>query len=159
MPGNFYYWDACVPLSFLDEARTDRHPHIRWWLDEAAKTQPTFELVTSMLSLTEVAYGAAEKVKGILDPAIEQEIDKLWFPSGPIRFYEYHETIALAARDLSRMATARKWRLAAPDAIHLATARAIGAKEFHTYDHKLFRWSSIVGIPILEPYVANPKTL
>ena len=44
-----------------------------------------------------------------------------------------------------------KTRITPADAIHLATARRKGAKEFHTYDGDLLKLGSIVPFTICEP--------
>lgn len=152
-----YYWDACVPLSYIN-AVPDRLPHIDAFM---SKSGVDFRLITSVLSITEVAFAASEQVNGVLDPSVEERISKLWNASSPIRIVELYELIALKAQQLMRAAIKNRWSLKPADAIHLATADQLKVSAFHTYDEPLFKYSDLTEtkFPINFPISASPHLL
>lgn len=152
---DIYYWDACVPLSYIN-GDTDRLQHID---DFMSKSGTGFQLITSALSITEVAFAASERDNGTLDQATEERISKLWEAGSPIRIVDVYQLIALKAKELMRSAISQKWSLKPADAIHLATAVQLRAKEFHTYDSALGKFSNLAGItfPIIRPISATPR--
>ena len=129
MPGNapLIYWDANVMLSYINEY-ANRQPTIEALLYDGENG--LIELVTSTISLVEVAFAQAEKDAQSLDAKVEAKIDKLWYPIGPIRLVEFHRLIAQQARGLLRLAMSTGQHLRPPDAIHLATAKDQGCSEF-----------------------------
>ncbi|MBI2303444.1 MAG: PIN domain-containing protein [Chloroflexi bacterium] len=135
MPGERrkLYWDACVFLSYIEEV-DERMPILDSLLADSALTYGDIEIVTSMLTVAEVAFAPFEKANKVLDPDIEKKIEGLWIPGGAVRLIEFHYSLAEGARDLVRMAVFNGWRLKPPDAIHLASAKAMGVEEFHTYN-------------------------
>jgi len=164
MPGElqFIYWDACVFLSYLN-GNPDRLPTIDALLEEA-KRDGSKKIVTSILSVVEVAYAAAEKASQVLDPQAEGAIDALWEDISTVEIVELHERIARRARELVRQAMAQGWSLKVPDAIHLATAQWVRAHQFHTYDEQLTlkraaECSAAIECPISEPLVSQPRLL
>lgn len=153
-----YYWDANVMLSFVN-GDTDRLPDINAFMTSAEKNQ--IEIVTSMLSVVEVAFAAEEKVQGHLDAARRQNIETLWLPSSPIKRVDFHFGIAEDARELIRAAMIADWRLEPADAVHLATARRMAVGEVHTYEEhgRPQRWSELIGIPVGKPVHPSPPML
>lgn len=133
------YWDACVPLSYINEY-ADRVPHIEALMRQSGKD---FQLVTSVLSITEVAFAKAEQDKQLLDVATEERIASLWSVGSPIMLVEFYELIGRDAQQLMRAALPRGWSLKPFDAIHLATADRLHVKEFHTYDDRLEKFSEL----------------
>lgn len=146
------YWDACVLLSFIEDD-PDRAPLIGAMMREAMNGD--YELYTSVLSITEVAFATAEKKSAKLDAETLADIDNLWTPPSPLTIVELYPQIANLARGLVRQAVARKWSLKPPDAIHLATAKQIGAATFNTYDGKLKRWAQDFDFEVSEPAPDN----
>lgn len=160
MPSNdlaVYYWDACVPLSYVNGV-PDRLPHIDAFM---SKSGADFQLITSVLSITEVAFAAYEKHASTLDPDTESKILKLWQAGSPIKIVEFYELIALRAQRLMRSALANKWSLKPADAIHLATADQLKVKEFLTYDEGLEKFWVLTEnrFPIHRPISATPHLL
>ncbi|MDQ3692078.1 MAG: type II toxin-antitoxin system VapC family toxin [Chloroflexota bacterium] len=148
------YWDASVFLDYVNGV-PDKLPLLDALLDRAIPGGDV-EIVTSMLSITEVAFGYLDQFAQHFDPAIQAKIDALW--TDPIiKQVELYKEIAFEARDLVRTARLAKKGLKPPDAIHLATARRIGAVEFHTFDHRLFQYASQLGFPIIEPRASQPR--
>ena len=112
-------------------------------------------VVTSVISLTEVAYAAYEKEEGRLDEEVEAAIDALFSDRSVVALVEYHEFVARQARGLMREGITQGWSLRPADAIHLASAKVGEATKVHTYDEKLFKFGVLLDIPVEEPSGAN----
>ncbi len=110
-------------------------------------------LFSSTFAVSEVAFTKTERDSGVLDPQIEQTIDELWRPGGPITLVEYHFRIAEKARNLMRQAISStpQRSLKGKDAVHLASAMQVRADEMHTYDDKLWGYSDMAGFEICAP--------
>ena len=129
------YWDSCCFLSLI-EADPTRVPVLNAVAEEAERG--SIRLYTSVLSIVEVAFAAAERDRRALDPQIAEVIDRLWHPSSPFQLVEIFPALVVRAKDLMRGAIPSGGAIPKPaDAIHLATAERVGASELHTYDHKL----------------------
>lgn len=140
------YWDANVFLSYIN-GDVDRLPDIDALL---AKSGVEFQIVTSALSIVEVAFGKIEQDGRALDEETEAKINALWEPPSPIQLAEFYPLLAHEARALIRQAVPRGWALKPADAMHLATARRLSATAFHTYDD-LERFQELIGILIEAP--------
>jgi predicted nucleic acid-binding protein len=143
------YWDACVFLAWVNK-EPDRVGVVDALLDSAG--DGVIEIVTSVISITEVALAAPEQAAKVLSAAELARIDNLWKPRSPVKLAECHVLIATDARELMRKTTGDGWKLKAPDAIHLSTAVRLGCQEFLTYDSRLFKFDSIIGMPVKEPF-------
>jgi len=151
-PGRVY-WDANVLLSYLNGV-PDRAPIIEELLRlaRAGDSEP----ITSSLSIVEVAFAKVEADGQMLDPAVEQTIDDLWSPGGPVKIVDFYDLIARDARSLMRRGISQQWgKLKTIDAIHLATAQRMGVVEFLTYCKRLQAWDGHLGFPITEPKLAQ----
>lgn len=148
------YWDACVALSYIN-ADSERLPVLEELLAEARRGEA--KIVTSTLSVVEVAFAAEEQRHQAPDSATEAQIDALWTPGSVITLAEFHFGIASRARTLMRKAMARGWSLKPPDAIHLATALQHSADRFHTYDDGLGKYAELTGLIIVEPQAVQPQ--
>lgn len=146
--GLLYYWDACVFLSAID-AVPDRISTIEAIMSLAAKGE--VRIATSTLSVVEVSFAKSEKANQVLDEGVERRIGALWSPGSPILLCDVHPAVAHGAWMLMRRALEDNWKLKPADAIHLATAKLLQAAAFHTYDEKLFKFASILTIPIEAP--------
>src|SRR3954452_9807986 len=112
------YWDACVVLSYLDGV-PDRLPTLDALLQNARDSRGSLVIVTSTISVAEVAYAATERTERKLDPTIELRIDQFWDDQSLVGLVEFHEIIAGDAGRLSRTAMPRQWRLRSHDAVRL----------------------------------------
>ena len=157
MPGNpqLIYWDSCVFLTYInaDPTRIDVLDVI---LHEIRVSNGAKKIVTSIIAKVEVAGSGMEGTTNRLSLDIEQKIDALWNDDSVIGLIELHDAIAMRARELMRKARAQAWSLKPPDAIHLASAQWLGVEEFQTYDERLYKYSTLVGCTICEPYTSQP---
>ena len=154
-PPSVIYWDADVFTSYVED-HPDRAALIELLLGDARSGK--IELVTSVITIAEVAYAASERIAGTLSIEVLQKIDGLWAPGAPVRVVEVYPLIASRARNLIREGLPRGWSgLRAHDAIHLATAQQLKVSEIHTYDDKWPRYADVLGIPINEPRTAEPR--
>ncbi len=89
------YWDACVFLSYVN-GMPERLSHLDALL---AKSSKDFQIVTSVMSIVEVAFGKVEQDGKALDPEIDRKIAALW--TGPaVQLVEFFPLIAHEAREL-----------------------------------------------------------
>jgi predicted nucleic acid-binding protein len=101
-------------------------------------------------------FALHEKAQHALDSEAERKIDTLWSDRYAVKLIDFHEGVARDARTLIRGAVASGITSLKPgDAVHLASARAVGVAEFHTYSKDLPRFSELSGLKIIEPYVAQ----
>ncbi len=122
----------------------------------------TIEIVTSVISVTEVAFTAMEAIGRALSDEEEDRIDNLWRTDG-ITLVEVNVFVARLARELGRQRLERGWTEAgwrnpgAPDLIHLATAVFAGTSEVHTTEPALHRYSALINIPVNYPPDPPPQ--
>ncbi len=157
MPGDRprVYWDTSCFIAYL-QGEQAWLPTLRTLLEDA-NIHGAIEIITSVLSVTEVAFGAMERVNRALDPEEESRLDRFWSNSAGITLVEYNERVALFARDIRREDMVRGWTgYKTPDIIHMATARFVGATEMHTTDKKLHRYSAVLGFTVRHPF--TPQT-
>jgi predicted nucleic acid-binding protein len=148
------YWDSCVFLSYINGV-ADRLPTIDALLAESTDPEHQREIVTSSFTIVEVAFALHEKTQKVLDSEAEDKIDALWADRYAVKLIDFHEGIAREARTLVRGAIAAGFSLKPGDAVHLASARSLGAVEFHTYSKDLVKYANVTGFPIMEPYGAE----
>jgi predicted nucleic acid-binding protein len=152
---NRIYWDSCVFLHYI-EGTAEWMPILDSLLEEASETKGLV-IVTSVLSITEVAFAKAEKDGKLLDPQIEADIEALWNDRSAVKLIEYSEIVAREARTLLRRAIESGRTLKPMDAIHLASALNRNVDEFHTTDAGLKkRWQDL-GFPVHDPVTLRPK--
>jgi predicted nucleic acid-binding protein len=147
----YTYCDANVFLAYFNAESTRINTLDQ--LFESVQKDPKRKIVTSVVSITEVSHVADEKNRNRLDPKIYTAIDGFWGDASLIEFVDFNELIARQARDLIRQAISLKYTLHTNDAIHLISARYVGASECFTYDQKLYKFASIAGYDIREPFV------
>lgn len=150
------YWDSNCWLSLIN-AVPDRVLVLNSLLADSKNELGDIELVTSSVSIVEVAFAQSEQQSNRIDQTIEDAIDSLWADRGAIALIEYHDLIGLEARTLIRTGLHRTWNLKPMDAVHLATAKWFGVDEFHTYDKRLIKegLSTHLGFPIRNPRVTG----
>lgn len=149
---SYVYWDACVFIDYLQKA-----PSRIAVLDSIvaeARNGPLL-LVTSTLSMVEVAFAEGERRQGALDAEKLRTIDDMWADRSIILLVEFNPVIAIEAREIVRRGFAEGRSLQASDAVHLATARNMDVADFHTYDSDLLRWNGI-WFPVRNPFTMRP---
>ena len=152
--GRRIYFDACVFLAYVG-AEAGRVGVVEELLRHA--TRGLITIITSTVTIAEVAFGATEKQQRALDAATEERIDSLWSPGGPVRLIEASRPIMVAARGLVRARAAGGGRLSPLDAIHLATAQAERVDHLATYEVRVqATWSQLIGLEVSEPKVEQP---
>lgn len=146
------YWDSCVFLSLIDPG-SPRRDEIRQCMDEASKGAR--RILTSTLTVTEVAFLAEERHSGLSNVAMAT-INALWVPPSPVTLINYHYGIATQARDLIREGMESSRTLKPADAIHLASALSLDVTHLETYNMEHFRrWDGTGGIKVREPQALN----
>ena len=136
------YWDSCLFLDYLNA--TPNGVEIVSPLVDAARAAE-FTIVTSTLSLAEVAYVRRELREG-LDPKVEDGIDNMFRDESLLTLVEYDQEIGADARRLIRRTVSEDKRLKPADAIHLATAIAVGASVLYTFDLGLIGYANSLGV-------------
>ena len=148
------YADACLLLAYIgnEENRADIVQSV---LDDARNEK--IHLFTSVLSITEVAYIAADNA----DPSASEEgIDQLWAPASPITLIDISQRVARNARSVIRQARLKGLRgVRSADAIHLAAAELQECPRFFTYENKTTReqWGGLISAIVSEPYADSPQ--
>jgi len=150
------YFDANVFLAYVgnEEGRADT---VQALLDEARRAE--IVIVTSVLSIAEVAYGADERDQGLTD-AGEEAIEQLWTPRSPVTLVDVSQAVTRNARTIIRVAKMQGLTgFRGADAVHLATARMFGCNVIFTYEAEArrMRWQQIAEIPVSEPVTSTPQ--
>ena len=150
------YFDANVFLAYVgnEEGRADT---VQTLLDEARRGE--VEILTSVLTIAEVAYGAQERDTGLTE-AGEEAIDQLWAPASPVTLVDVSQAVTRHARMMIRSAQVQGMTgLRGADAVHLATARMFGCGRIFTYEKesRRRRWQEITGIDVGEPVTNRPQ--
>lgn len=96
------YFDANVFLAYVGN-ELGRADTVQTLMDEARRGQ--IEMLTSTLSIAEVAFGAHERDHGLTE-AGEEAIDQLWTPASPITLVDVSQAVTRNARTLIRRARA-----------------------------------------------------
>ena len=158
MPANLrrVYFDANVFLAFVGNEE-GRAGIVQALLDEARRGE--IEIVTSVLSIAEVAYGAHERDHGLTEVG-EEAIEQLWTPASPVTLVDVSQAVTRNARTIIREAKTQGLSgFRGADAIHLATARMFGCDEIFTYEamSRRTQWQTITGISVTEPITDTPQ--
>jgi predicted nucleic acid-binding protein len=150
------YFDANVFLAYISN-ESGRADVVLSLFEEARRNE--VEIVTSVLSIAEVAYGAHERDTG-LNAQAEAEIDRLWEPNSPITLLDVSEVLARDSRKIMRSAKETGVRgVRSVDALHLAAAGLHSCSVFHTYEKESTRaiWQGLIGMPVSEPATDRPQ--
>lgn len=150
------YADADVLLAYVgnEAGRADTVESI---LNDARQSR--VELLTSVLSIAEVAYVQFDS-RSDFSSAGDAAIDELWKPASPITIVDISETVARKARGVIRNAKQTSvGRVRAADAIHLASAQLHECDRFFTYEHENMRqrWDTLIDASVTEPFTDAPQ--
>jgi predicted nucleic acid-binding protein len=157
----YIYWDSCVFLSYVS-AIAERIEVLDALLDQIQHDRRR-KLITSSISIAEVAFASGHGRPERRPSHIEDRIDELWDASF-VELVEVNRPILYRARTLMRDGLDQGLRLKPYDAVHLATASWINANigpvdEIHTYDGDFRAFEKLIGIRIVEPYINQPPLL
>lgn len=94
------YFDANVLLAYVGDEQ-GRADTVQALLHDARRGE--IEVVTSVLSIAEVAFGALERDNGLTDEG-EAAIEELWTPASPIQVVDVTQALTRQARTLIRKA-------------------------------------------------------
>lgn len=122
------YFDANVLLAYVgdEEGRADT---VQTLLHEGRRGE--IEILTSVLSIAEVAFGALERDNGLTVEG-EAAIEELWTPASPIQLIDVTQALTRQARTLIRTAKSEGHGIRGADAIHLASAVMFGCASMFT---------------------------
>src|SRR5680860_402336 len=125
------YWDTCVVLDYL-RGNTPNATLPKEIARQSQEPSGNIRLVTSVLTITEVAFIRNDDGLPQLTNEQLKIIDDFWnYPSG-IVLIEFHQLIARQAREFIRDAQRESRSLKPADAVHLASALSVNARELHT---------------------------
>lgn len=154
MKTEYIYCDANVFVAYFN-AEASRVEILDTLFDTVQK-HPAKNIITSVLTLTEVSHIAEEKQKSRTRDHALQRLDEFWNDTSLIEFVDFNEIIARQARTLIRDAINKKHALYPYDAIHLTSARYAGTTIFFTYDRKLTKFSDPPNFMVQEPFIDQP---
>ena len=149
------YWDSCVFLDYI-AGSAKWLPILDSLLDRASRTGDMV-IVTSTISIVEVAFAEAERDRKTLDDSVVAAIDALWTDRSAVQLVEFDQLIAREARRLLRRSMEMSRGLKPMDAIHLATASRMHVADCHTTDDRLQAWNNDLGFPVRDPWTETPK--
>lgn len=149
------YWDANLFLLRLND-HAERAPTIDYLFGLAQFG--VHPILTSEISVVEVAYTAREQIEPAVRGDTLAAIDALLFGSQGVELIPIDAELLQEARDLVREAAFDSARrsLQAADAIHLAAAIRGRADVFFTFDARLLDAKVIRGVPLNEPTLDWP---
>jgi len=156
------YWDSCVFLAYLNKEPNRAELIQAVWDEVAEDDDPNSKIITSVVTITEVAHADYEKTGKKLDPKVEKILDAMWHDRS-VLIIEASPDVMFLARNLMRQVTPTGSVLKPMDAIQLATAQwlhqvnGLTISAFHTYDSRLQQYSALIGITITEPRPVQPR--
>lgn len=152
------YWDTCVVLDYL-RGNTPNSSLLNEIARQSQEPSGTIRLVTSVLTITEVAFIRNDEGVPQLSGEQLQIIDDFWNSPSGITLIDFHQLIARQAREFIRDAQRASRSLKPADAIHLASALSVNARELHTDDDQLTRMPAVAGLSITRPTLDQPPLI
>ncbi len=150
------YLDSNVLIAYVANEES-RAGLVQSMLDDARDEK--IELLTSVLSITEVAYVATDHDETDRIDSVEA-IDELWTPSSPIDVIDISIKVAREARAIIRQSKSRGMKVIKPaDAIHLASASIHDCDRLFTYESEPSRrqWAKLIQLTVAEPFLDEPR--
>lgn len=154
----YIYCDSCVFIHYI--SKTPEHINTLDSLFEYVKKGEYPKIITSTISITEVAFAHQEKLGHKLDPDILGKMDNIWNDHSILELVEYNPFIARMARQMLREKlgnNGKNSKFTPNDAIHLATysffeRNGLTVKEFFTYDDPVINEMA----PFFHIHACNP---
>lgn len=153
---DYVYWDANCFLHYINESPESINT-LQGILSEVEQSEGKRKIVTSMLSLVEVAHSGQELINRTLDESTLNKIEHLFNDSSVVLLVEFSPFIAKQAREIMRIGLENSLKRDPRDCIHLATAKYMKVSEAHTYDKALWAYSDHLGIKVCDPRVQEPR--
>ena len=157
----YYYWDACIFVSYINN-HNDRAANIQRMLEEVS-SERDIKIITSAISIAEVAFANKEKETNTLDPMVEEALEEFW-ASRDVVLVSTTNGIMRDARRLMRCAIEERVGGLKPfDAVHLATAEWVDLNvgrviNVHSYERRwIEKFTHLV--PSLEICKPVPKQM
>ena len=151
----YIYWDANCFTYYINE-----HPEhidtLQGILSEVENSNGDYKIVTSTLSMAEVAFTEQERLRQALGDTELSKIDSIFQDDNVVLLVDLNQLIAQRARDVMRVGLEKSLKKDPRDCIHLATAKFMRAVEVHTYEKSLWDYSAHLGIKVCEPHVQQP---
>ncbi len=152
----YIYWDANCFLHYINES-SESIDTLQGILSEVEQSEGKRKIVTSMLSIVEVAHSGQELINRTLDESTLNRIDRIFYDSSVVLLVEFSPFIAEQAREIMRLGLEKSLKRDPRDCIHLATAKYMKVSEAHTYDRALWAYSDHLGIRVCQPRVQEPR--
>lgn len=158
----YFYWDSCVFLAYLNEEPNRIDVLHQLWHD--IKQDKNKIIVTSSVSVAEVAFVEQERTDRVLQPQVHTAIKNMWLDP-TIQVISADVDIVERAAFLVREGLQRGFsRLKPLDAIHLATAYHVDniihpLTALHTYDNDFDGYGSWLNLSVREPSMPQPPQL
>lgn len=147
------YWDTNCFIKYLENDPV-WFPMLDTLLHDANRAG-TIMIVTSVLTITELAFTQIERLNRALYPAEEARLDRFWATSPGILQVEFNEAVGRLAREIRRDdIMVHKYRAKNfADLIHVATARYARATEVNSIDGDVLRYDTRYGLLVRKPFV------
>ena len=147
----YIYCDSNVFLAYF-KGEKGRAEKVESLIDQV-RGEKELSLLSSLLSVTEVAHTAT--VHSHSDSELEtiETLDNFWGNSSIVELSDFHIVLAKRARALVRGHRGLDPR----DAIHLATALQSKASELLTYDNDLLKINDYYEMEICEPHLRRHR--
>lgn len=143
----YIYCDSNVFLAYF-KGESGRADKVESLIDQVRGTKE-LKILSSLLSVTEVAHTATVHSNAEDDLRAIELLDRFWGNSSIVELSDFHIVLAKRARNL-----VRKHRGLDPrDAIHLASALENNVIELLTYDDYLLKLNDDYDFKICKPYV------
>lgn len=152
------YLDSNVIIAFLGQ-EPERYATIVDFFEETIASKGATQILTSVIALAEVSFLTEERDPKSFQPDTARIIEDFWRDESLLSIVELNQEIAIAAQRVQRLARSEARKPMKPmDALHLATAKWVGAHEFFTYNRKDFqKFDTWAQLKVLEPYVNQPR--
>lgn len=137
------YWDANNFIYWLNAAAGYAELLEGYLVRSAAGD---LRIVTSNVTIAEVAFSADEREARTLDLSVRSRILEVLLDPRRVEMIPFDNGIALNAQALVRAAMAAGTSLKPADAIHLATAVHANVDELQTYDRQLRATADRLGV-------------
>ena len=154
----YIYWDANCFTYYINES-SEHIDTLQGILSEVEKSNGELKIVTSTLSISEVAFTEQERRNQALGDTELDRSDRIFQDYNVVLLVDLNQLIAQQARQVMRVGLENNLKKDPRDCIHLATAKFMRAIEVQTYERSLWGFSNFLGITVCQPHVQQPGLL